>query len=156
MRGTFEEVVVQTDRVCSKHLNEEYCQLSRELTATLCRKRPSPLEKGKITTWACAVVYTLGFVNFLFDEASSPFLSRGDLCKLFRTAPSTASARATEIKKLLDIGQLEPRWCLPSKLDSNPLAWMIEVDGFVLDARQAPRQIQELASQKGLIPYLPQ
>ena len=45
---------------------------------------------------------------------------------------------------------------MPSLIDENPMAWMISVDGFILDARQAPRAIQEEAFRKGLIPYLPE
>jgi hypothetical protein len=41
-------------------------------------------------------------------------------------------------------------------MDQNPLAWMISIDGFVLDARHVPRHIQEEAFQKGLIPYIPE
>jgi hypothetical protein len=44
---------------------------------------------------------------------------------------------------------------LPSKLDRNPLAWMIMVNGFIVDARSMPREVQEIAYRKGLIPYLP-
>jgi hypothetical protein len=35
------------------------------------------------------------------------------------------------------------------------MAWMIEVNGFVLDARHLKREVQEEAFRKGLIPYLP-
>jgi len=38
----------------------------------------------------------------------------------------------------------------------NPLAWLIMVDGFVIDARHAPLEIQQLAFEKGLIPYIPE
>ncbi len=41
-------------------------------------------------------------------------------------------------------------------MDRNPMAWMISVNGFLLDARTAPREVQEIAFQKGLIPYLPE
>lgn len=36
------------------------------------------------------------------------------------------------------------------------MAWIISVNGLVLDARAAPREVQEIAFQKGLIPYLPE
>ena len=52
--------------------------------------------------------------------------------------------------------QLDPDWCLPSKLDDNLLAWLITVDGFPMDVRYAPREVQEEALRLGLIPYLPQ
>ena len=51
--------------------------------------------------------------------------------------------------------QLDPNWCLPSKLDDNPMAWMIMVDGMVVDARYLPREMQEKAYKKGLIPFIP-
>ena len=50
---------------------------------------------------------------------------------------------------------MDPRWTLPSLIDRNPLAWMISVDGFILDARRVPRHLQEEAFRKGLIPYIP-
>ena len=41
--------------------------------------------------------------------------------------------------------QFDPRWCLPSMVEKNPLMWMIEVDGIVVDARWVSREIQEIA-----------
>ena len=35
------------------------------------------------------------------------------------------------------------------------MAWMIQVNGLILDARYAPRWVQEEALSKGLIPYIP-
>ena len=35
------------------------------------------------------------------------------------------------------------------------MAWMIEVNGFMVDARYASVEIQEEAFQRGLIPYIP-
>jgi hypothetical protein len=33
--------------------------------------------------------------------------------------------------------------------------WMLEVNGFIMDIRRCPREAQELAFEKGLIPYIP-
>ena len=33
--------------------------------------------------------------------------------------------------------------------------WMVEVDGFIMDLRSAPRELQEAAFEEGLIPYIP-
>ena len=35
------------------------------------------------------------------------------------------------------------------------MIWMKEVDGFFMDIRRCTREIQEIAFQKGLIPYIP-
>ncbi len=40
-------------------------------------------------------------------------------------------------------------------MDHNPMAWMITVNGLIVDARHAPRAIQEEAYRKGIIPYIP-
>jgi hypothetical protein len=45
-------------------------------------------------------------------------------------------------------------WTLPSRLASSSLPWLIEVDGLVVDARRLPADIQGVAVQKGLIPFV--
>ena len=49
----------------------------------------------------------------------------------------------------------DPEWTLPSMLDGNPLVWMAEVNGYLVDLRTMPREVQEIAFEKGLIPYTP-
>ena len=65
---------------------------------------------------------------------------------------STGSAKSKIVRDNLGMMQLEPNWCLPSKLDDNPMAWMIMVNGLAVDARQLPRELQEVAYKKGIIP----
>jgi hypothetical protein len=36
------------------------------------------------------------------------------------------------------------------------MVWMIQVNGFMVDARSLEREIQEEALRKGLIPYIPE
>lgn len=59
------------------------------------------------------------------------------------------------IRKMLKIYQLDPNWSLPSRLDDNPMVWMLNVNGFLMDIRHAPREAQVVAFEKGLIPYIP-
>ena len=47
MQSTFDAITALTDEFCREKLNEEYAQLVRQVTAALCRKRPSPLTKGR-------------------------------------------------------------------------------------------------------------
>jgi hypothetical protein len=44
---------------------------------------------------------------------------------------------------------------LPSLLGSNPLVWLAEVNGLLVDLRTMPREVQEMAFAKGIIPYIP-
>jgi hypothetical protein len=151
----YDAVVALTDTFCNDHLTEEYAVLARDLAAALSRKRPSPLTRGQQKTWACAILYTLGRVNFLFDKSQTPFLSAYKLCELCGVGPSTASAKANQIEQALGIHVMDPRWFLPSRLEQNPMAWLINVNGIVVDARSAPRPVQEEAFRLGLIPYVP-
>ena len=49
---------------------------------------------------------------------------------------------------------MDPRWTLRSLIDRNPLVWMAEVDGFLVDLRDMPREVQVIAYDKGMIRYI--
>jgi hypothetical protein len=155
MQSIYTEITRLTDAMCRDHLDDEYAQLCRQLAATLARKRPSPLSRGRKDVWACAIVYALGTVNFLFDKTQTPHLRADELCRLFGVSPSSAANKARQIRDLLDMSQLDPRWYRPSRMDSNPLVWMLTVNGLIVDIRMMPRKVQEEAYRKGLIPYIP-
>ncbi len=151
----FDAVVELTDRVCAQYLTEEYATLTRTLAGALARKRPCPLTRGRINMWACGVVYAVGAANFLFDPAQAPHLRGADVCAAFGVSASAGAAKGREIMRMFRIGQLDPRWCLPSRLADNPLAWLVDINGFIVDARRLPRDLQEAAHRKGLIPFVP-
>lgn len=155
MRPVFDAVVAMTDAFCREHLTDEYARLCRRAAAALSRKRPSPLATGRVETWACGIAHAMGSVNFLFDKSQTPRMDAGRLCEWFGVAKSTAGAKARAVQDALGIDMLDPRWTLPSRLADNPLAWMIEVNGLVVDVRQMPREVQAEAFRLGLIPYLP-
>jgi hypothetical protein len=155
LQPIYGEITAITDAFCTEHLNDEYAQMSRKLAAALSRKRPSPLLRGKAATWACGIVYTIGSVNFLSDRSFEPYMRMEDLCALMGVSKSSGANKAAEIRKLFDMYQFDPNWTLPSLMDQNPMAWMITVNGLIVDARHAPRELQEEAYRKGLIPYIP-
>jgi hypothetical protein len=155
MQEKFDGIVASSDDFAKLHLNSEYAQLIRFATAALCRKRPSPLASGKEKTWACGITHAIGMVNFLFDPSQKPHVSAKEIYNWFGVSPSTGQSKSKQVRDILDMRQMDPDWCLPSKLDNNPMAWMISVDGFILDARSVRREIQEEAYARGLIPYIP-
>jgi hypothetical protein len=153
-RPVYDELVSRTGAVCREHLNEEYAQLCRRSAAALCRKRPSPATRGRVGSWACGIAYAIGSVNFLRQEPDSA-CNDGRAVWILWGEPATGAARAAEIRRIFKMHQMDPEWCLPSKLDDNPLAWSITVNGFPMDGRYAPREVQEEGLRLGLIPYLP-
>jgi hypothetical protein len=152
MQPVYDEITHLTDAVCRDHLDDEYGQLCRKLAAALARKRPSPLVRGKPEIWACAIVYALGTVNFLFDKTQTPYLRADDLCRLFGVSQSSAANKAKQIRDMFDMVQADPRWYRPSQMNDNPIAWRVMVNGFIVDVRMMPREVQEEAYRKGLIP----
>jgi hypothetical protein len=155
MQATFDAIVALTDKVCQEHLDAEYAQLARQAAAALCRKRPSPLSSGRADGWACGIVYALGFVNFLFDKSQTPHMSAAELCAAFGVSKGSGAAKSKIVRDTLDMMQMDPNWFRPSQMDDNPMAWMIMVNGFIVDARHVQPEIQQAAYEKGLIPYIP-
>lgn len=144
-----------TDQFCREYLNDEYAALCRKLAEKLARKRPSPLLSGSLNAWASGIVRTIGWVNFLSDRTQTPTMRQSDIDAVFGVSESTGAAKLAAIRKMLKIHRFDHNWTLPSRLDDNPLVWMLQVNGFLMDIRQAPREAQEVAFQKGLIPYIP-
>lgn len=155
MQAKFAEITALTNEFCQQYLNAEYAQLCRYLTAALCRKRPSPLSTGKAKTWACGIVHALGMVNFVFDSSQDPHISATEMYKIFGVGTSTGQGKSKQIRDLMKMHQMDPEWCLPSMIDRNPMVWMVMVNGLIVDIRSAPRGLQELAYQQGIIPYIP-
>ena len=151
----FQTIIKLTDAVCARHLNGEYASLARSLAAALARKRPSPILRGNPEIWACGILYALGSVNFLFDKSQSPHMRADELCAAFGVSQSSGSNKAKQIRDMLKMYQMDPNWCLPSMIDENPLVWILQVNGLMVDVRHMPREVQEIAYQKGLIPYIP-
>jgi hypothetical protein len=50
MQAAYDAVAGLTDAFCRDHLNDEYRELARAMTAALSRKRPSPLTSGQPRT----------------------------------------------------------------------------------------------------------
>jgi hypothetical protein len=155
MQDAYNEITALTDAVCQEHLDEEYAELARRMAAALARKRPSPLERGKRDVWAAAIVYALGSVNFLFDKSQVPYLRANELADLFQVSQKTAANKARTIREILNIGQADPEWWRPSRMEDNPLAWLVMVNGLMADARNLPLSIQEELVRRRLIPFVP-
>jgi len=155
VRPKYEAITALTDAFCTQHLNEEYAEMCRRLTAALARRRPTPLRRGRKDVWACGIVRTIGWVNILDDPSQSPHMKLIDIDPKFGVANSTGQGKSKAIRRMLGIGRLNPDWTLPSRYADNPLVWNVEIDETLVDIRQESREQQEAAFQEGLIPYIP-
>jgi len=148
-------VIGLIDQFCKEHLNEEYAVLCRKLAEKLGRKRPSPLLHGSPNAWARGIVRAVGGVNFLHDKSQTPYIRATDIDHYLGTSPSSGAAKLAAIRKMFRMHPFDHEWTLPSRMEDNPLIWMVEINGLPMDIRHAHRQLQEIAFNKGLIPYIP-
>jgi len=119
MQAKYNEVVALIDFFCEAHLNEEYAQMCHVMAAKLARKRPSPLEKGDVKTWAAGITYEIGNVNYLFDMKQPPYMPATDLARLYEVSKPAPKNRAREIRGMFNIDPFDPEWTLPSLMDRN-------------------------------------
>lgn len=153
--SVYKEIVALTTSVCLKHLNQEYADLSRKAAHHLCQNRAARITSGKPKSWAAAIVYALGQVNYLTDSSLTPYMAMSELCGLFGVSQQTASTKAREIRELLDMYPLQPPWAVKSILEQTGMPWLVLMDGYPMDVRTLPREAQEAAFRQGLIPFLP-
>jgi len=154
LHEVFTAIVELTDDFCDLHLNEDYQQLARDMAVKICQKG-LPVKKGRPKSWAGGIIHALGWVNFLADPSFEPYMSVGQLAERLGVSQGTMVSKSKIIRDGLDIMPMDPDWCLPDLLEKNPLVWMLEVNGFIMDIRTAPREVQEAAYAKGLIPFIP-
>src|SRR5699024_6068698 len=126
-----------------------------KLAAKLARKRPSPLLRGDRRIWAAGIVYAIGRVNFLADPSQKPPLRTDDLADLLGVKQTTMASKGRLIMDTLRIGLMDPELSRRDMLDKNPMTWLLEVNGFLVDARQLLPELQVQAWRQGLIPYVP-
>lgn len=155
MRPIYGELSEMISDYCGRFLSEDYCTLCLRLLEKLCRKRPSPLLKGRRNTWAAGIVYAIAANNLIFDKSMPIHRTADELSRPFGLAPATASAKAAEIRKLVRLSPLDAQWLLPELIEENSALWMLSWNDFIVDARDLPPEIQREAARMGLIPYAP-
>ncbi len=153
-RQLFEQIVELIDAFCDTHLNDSYKELCEHMAGAICRTH-LPLSSSRPAAWAGGIVHAVGWVNFLHDPKQSIHMTSAQLAEGFDIPQGTMMAKSKIIRDKLDLIQLDPDWCLPELLIDNPLVWMFDVDGLIMDIRMAPREAQEEAYEMGLIPFIP-
>lgn len=154
LRGRAREILAICDQACSQQLDDEYARVCRRLVGRLARKRPSPLTRGDTRIWAAGAIYAVGQVNFLFDRSQQPHMTADQLAACLGVVKTTMANKAALINKTLNISIFEPDLTTTAMLEQHPLAWLVEVDGLIVDARMLSVELQDEARRRGLIPGL--
>jgi hypothetical protein len=74
-----------------------------------------------------------------------------ELSRRTSVSKSALAAKAKLIMNLLRVMPLEADYCRQEILGRNSLAWMVTVNGIVVDARTLPVEVQVELAQRGLI-----
>lgn len=155
MQEKYDEIASLLILYCDQYLNEEYKEILLFTLEKLCRKRPSPLLRGRAKTWAAGIVYAIGSNNFIFDSSMPIHYTAKELMAPFGLSNSTGANKAAEIKKMLKIDYGNVDYVVESLKIQNPLLWMVVVNGYMVDARKLPIELQEVCFEQGLIPFVP-
>jgi len=152
LRGRARVILELAGQACTLHLDGEYAQACRQLVARLARKRPSPLTRGDTRIWAAGAIYAVGQVNF--DRSQRPHMTADELAARLGVVKTTMTNKAALINKTLNLGVFEPDLTHSAILHQHPLAWLVEADGLIIDARMLPAELQDEARRRGLTPDL--
>jgi hypothetical protein len=134
MRAKYWEITALTDQFCDNLLTREYAVLCQAMAAELARKRPSPLNTGTANTWACAIAYSLGRINSLFDKSQTPHMPSDQLCAHFGLSAKAALAKSTAIMAQLKMAPMDPQWTVMSR--ASPMKWVDKRPALNLSQQQ--------------------
>lgn len=155
LRPRFREIAALTDAFCAAHLDDEFRDLCRGLAAVCCTEGV-PVTSGKAAGWAAGVAAAVGYVNFLGDPDQPHHMTTDDIAKHVGVSPATLHNKSKAIRDALDIDRWDARFATRKMIDRNPMTWMLELkNGMIVDVRDAPREVQEEAFRRGMIPYVP-
>src|SRR5262249_51453964 len=139
LRPRFREIVAITDAFCDAHLDAEFRDLCRGLTAVACTEG-LPVTGGKAAGWAAGVVAAVGYVNFLGDPSQPHHMTTDEMAKKIGVSPATLQNKSKAIRDALDIDRVDPRFSTRKMVDQNPMTWMLQLgNGLIVDIRNAPR-----------------
>ncbi len=133
-----DKIIEITAAVLTEHLGQEYADLAQEMATQIAQVKPnSPLERGKVKTWAAGIAHALAMVNLAYAEDADPHIELPQLARHFGVSASTARNKGEEIINNMGLLPLDPDWVLPSQRENNPWdeirAMFTEPDGSPLD-----------------------
>jgi hypothetical protein len=141
------KILELTNNFCDKKLDEDYKQLCEKLIKKMGRKHEVPFKRGQLDIWAASVVYTIGSINFLFDQSFEPYATPKDINEFFGTNSSTVSGKASTIKKMFNLEYFDSEFSTGTMQQSNPMNQMVMVDGFIVPLDSLPEKYQEMVRQ---------
>jgi hypothetical protein len=138
------EILARISDFCAQKLDSEYFELAERLVAKLGQKRNVPFATGQTQLWAAAIMHALGTINFLFDKASSPYISVDEMNNFFETNKSTVGNKSKLVRGLLKLNRWDNEFSTKRMNESNPFNNLVMVDGLIVPLNTLPEKYQEM------------
>ena len=141
MAEKFAAITRATDAFSPQRLNEEYRKVIHRLLAPLAKKLPSSLVRGKENVCAAAALHAVGRSIVWMRLSQHP--TAGPKPSTNSSGPAKAPGR-TSPRRFAIFSRWDPwrqTWTLPSRLADNPLVWMIQVNGLIIDISGMPIEL---------------
>jgi hypothetical protein len=132
---------------CKEKLDNDYFELSKNLTLKLGRKRNVPFITGQTKVWAAAIIHALGTINFLFDKSFEPYVTLDELNDFFGTTNSTTGTRSKQIRDMLKLNYYDKEFSTGKMHGANPYNSVVMVDGFFVPLATLPEEYQQIVRQ---------
>ena len=146
-----QQLIDMTGEYCDQYLDDEYKQLAEKLILKMKRKRDVPFLRGRVHTWAAAVIYALGQINFLFDQSFEPYVAAGDIPKYFGVSQSTVGQKAKAIRDMFDLYYWHPEFSTQAIRHDDPSGGMVVIDGLIVPIHMLPPDVQETLRREGIV-----
>ncbi len=146
-----QQLLELTGQFCDQHLDEEYKALCAKLILKMKGKRQAPFLSGKVKTWAAAIIYALGQINFLFDRSFEPYISADEIATHFGVSKSTIGQKAKQIRDMFKMNYWDAEFGTKQMQQSNPLKDMVMVNGLIVPVKALSPELQEEIRRRGLI-----
>lgn len=146
-----ERLIKLVSSFCQDMLDEEYETLCVELVKKLGRKRTVPFMTGKLDNWAASIVYTVGYLNFLFDKSFEPYIPSTDINNYFFTNSTTVASKSKTIRDLLKLDRFDNEFSTARMTENNPLNQYVVVNGLIVSIDSLPEEHQRIIKESRLM-----
>lgn len=99
----YDEIILLIDEFSDLYLDGEYKNLCVRLARRLCKTEGFSFGRDGPEVWACAIIFAVGQLNFLFEGLWDPYVDRDMLCGCFSASRVKINAKARDIRRLLEL-----------------------------------------------------
>ena len=126
LKAKYENIANMIDAFCEEHLDEDYQYLCIHALQKLCRKKDSPMYKGRDNMWAAGIVYAIAQVTELVGNQRDLLrwhpkyeISAAMVAAAFGVSSGAMQGKAKEIREVLNITKHQEEWMTPEWRDNK-------------------------------------